>query len=173
MEFNRWKFEETINSLEYEIYSAKRPKEYVYKVMPKDSVGGFWRDDTDFPTREAAMKHLKKMAPAKEKGPDGKTHHYRQYTCHRGDSVTLEREEYVVVKTDKYFRPEYSGKVLSEMRRCLKKMKEAMVCAENTMRLVNGDCGGETFIRDVKRDLEKLKTEPLVRDMKELDYDVD
>jgi len=56
------------------------------------------------------------------------------------------------------------------MKKCLRKMKETTVCIENVMRLTNGDCSEETFIEDLKTDLENLKNSPLI-DTKEYKTD--
>ena len=56
------------------------------------------------------------------------------------------------------------------MKKCLRKMKEAMVCIEDVMRLANGDCGEETFVEVLKIDLENLKNSPLI-DIKEYKID--
>ena len=177
MEFNKYQFEETINSLEYEIYSAQQPKEYEYKIASKGRYDEsfifckFVRDKVNsFPTKKEAMQRLKTIAKVKEKDKNGKIHYYREYILHSNNSVTVERDEFEIIKCMKNYRPEYSKKTLSEMKKCLRKMKEAMVCIEDVMRLANGDCSEETFVEDLKTDLENLKNSPLI-DIKEYKTD--
>ena len=127
MDFDGYEFNELIFNLEYDIYSALKPKEYEYCVYIKDVSSDFFSFDTikKFPSKKEALSFLHKSAKIKEKDSNGKVHYYREYNVTRNGVTTKEREEYSLVKTVKGYHPEYSKKTLTMMRRCLKKMKEA------------------------------------------------
>ena len=164
MDFDGYEFNELIFNLEYDIYSALKPKEYEYCVYIKDVSSDFFSFDTikKFPSKKEALSFLHKSAKIKEKDSNGKVHYYREYNVTRNGVTTKEREEYSLVKTVKGYHPEYSKKTLTMMRRCLKKMKEARIYAKNISRLIDSDCDEETFRKSVKKELDELKNSPLI-----------
>lgn len=163
----RFQFEEFINGLEWEIYSTERPKSkdsMRYLVVTSDGRNplDYFEKPKEYKTRKEALKVLKKYARIAEKGEDGKTHFYREYTSCTADECVLKREELKIVEIDKEYHPEHSEKVIEMMKKCLMRFKEANVYARNITRLMDGDCGEETFIKDMVNDITKLRKKPLI-----------
>ena len=163
----RFKFEEFINCLEWEIYSTERPKrkESVrYIVVTEDGRNpvDYFERPLEYTTRKEALKVLKKYARIAEKGEDGKTHFYREYTSCCNGECTLKREELKIVEIDRDYHPEHSKEATEMMKKCLMKIKEAGVCARNVTRMMNGDCDEETFVKDTVKEVIELRKKPLV-----------
>lgn len=163
----RFQFEEFINGLEWEIYSTEKPvsKEDIrYAIVTEDGHNplDYFERPKEYTDRKEALRILKKYARIAEKGEDGKTHFYREYTSCTADECVVKREELKIIEIDKGYHPEHSDKVLEMMKKCLMRFKETNVYARNITRLMNGDCGEETFVKDMVDDIRELRKKPLV-----------
>lgn len=169
-DYREYIIDEMANRLEEEIYNATKPKEKpskCYRIYLKTMSPYYGADYSEFSpkeynTRADACKVIKKYAKIKEKDEKGRWHYYRPYTVHTCNETREEREEFVIIDSNPSYDPMYSKSTIREMKRCLKTLREAYICAVNAGRLLRSDCGEETFKNDMKKDLEELKSKPLI-----------
>lgn len=180
-DYREYIINEMANRLEEEIYNATRTKEKSskrYRIYLKTLSPYYGADynefsPTEYNTKAEAWKIVKKYAKTKEKDEKGRWHYYRTYTVHTYNETREEREEFVIIDSNPSNDPMYSKSTIREMKRCLKTLREAYICAVNVGRLLRYDCGQESFKEDMRKDLEELKSKPLINHVQEEESDND
>lgn len=169
-EYREYIIGEIADRVEEEIYNATRPipkDRFKYRIFLK-TISPYYGanydefNNSEYKTRSEAMKVVKKYAKIKEKDKNGKWHYYRTYTVHNFEGEHEEREEFVIIDDENGYYPKYSKSTINEMKKCLRKLREAHICANNMGRLLRCDCGEETFKQSMKDDMKELDESPLI-----------